>query len=144
MPQHDGSDPSDGAAAVPGGMPPAWRDLAGHRGRPPDPRWPGGARLAVSFVVNVEEGAELSLNSGDERNEDVYEAREEVVGAPDPCMESHFGYGARAGLWRVLDLFDAFGATATFSACGRAVAATPVLAAEPRARGHEVSAHGWR
>ncbi|MBD0271856.1 MAG: polysaccharide deacetylase family protein [Acetobacteraceae bacterium] len=125
-------------------MPPVSRDLAGYRGRPPDPRWPDGARLAVSFVVNVEEGAELSLSSGDERNESVYEAREEVVGAPDPCMETHFAYGSRAGIWRILDLFDAFGAKATFSACGRAVAATPVLAAEPRARGHEVSAHGWR
>jgi allantoinase len=142
MPQH-GSDPSS-AAAVPGGMPPASRDLAGHRGRPPDPRWPDGARLAVSFVVNVEEGAELSLRSGDERNESVHEVREEVAGAPDLCMEGHFEYGARAGLWRILDLFGAYGTAATFSACGRAVAATPVLAAEPHARGHEVSAHGWR
>ena len=59
-------------------------------------------------------------------------------------METHFAYGSRAGVLRILDLFDAFGAKATFSACGRAVAATPVLAAEPHARGHEVSAHGWR
>ena len=59
-------------------------------------------------------------------------------------MESHFAYGSRAGIWRILDLFDAFGARAAFSACGRAVAATPLLAAEPHARGHEVSAHGWR
>lgn len=141
MPPH-GSDPSP--AMVPGGMPPASRDLAGHRGRPPNPRWPDGARLAVSFVVNVEEGAELSLASGDERNESVHEVREEVVVAPDPCMETHFAYGSRAGIWRILDLFDAFGAKATFSACGRAVAATPALGAEPHARGHEVSAHGWR
>ncbi len=138
------SAPEEPVAAVPGGMPPAARDLAGYRNRPPDPRWPDGARLAVSFVVNVEEGAELSLGSGDGRNEGVYEAREEVVGAPDPCMESHFAYGSRAGMWRILDLLDAFDAKATFSACGRAVAATPELAAEPRARGHEVGAHGWR
>jgi peptidoglycan/xylan/chitin deacetylase (PgdA/CDA1 family) len=129
---------------VPGGMPPSGRDLVGYGRNPPDPRWPHGARLALSFVVNVEEGAERSLASGDERNESVYEAREEVLGQPDPCMESHFAYGARAGLWRILDLFDAHAAKATFSACGRAVAATPLLAAEPHARGHEVSAHGWR
>jgi peptidoglycan/xylan/chitin deacetylase (PgdA/CDA1 family) len=129
---------------LPGGMPPAERDLVGHGRHRPDPRWPDGARLALSFVVNVEEGAELSLASGDERNESTYEAREDVVGHPDPCMESHFAYGARAGLWRILDLLDAHRVRATFSACGRAVAATPILAAEPHARGHEVSAHGWR
>jgi peptidoglycan/xylan/chitin deacetylase (PgdA/CDA1 family) len=125
-------------------MPPAARDLAGHGPAPPRLEWPGGARLALSFVVNVEEGAELALTSGDERNEAIYEAREEVVGHPDPCMESHFAYGSRVGLWRILDLFDAYGTKATFSACGRAVAATPSLAAAPHARGHEVSAHGWR
>jgi peptidoglycan/xylan/chitin deacetylase (PgdA/CDA1 family) len=125
-------------------MPPAARDLAGYGPTPPRIRWPGDARLALSFVVNVEEGAELSLTSGDERNESVYEAREEVVGHPDPCMETHFAYGSRAGIWRILDLFDAHGAKATFSACARAVAATPMLAEAPAARGHEVSAHGWR
>ena len=129
---------------VPGAMPPASRDLAGYGRNPPDPRWPDGARLALSFVVNVEEGAELSLTSGDERNESVYEIREEVVGRPDPCMETHFAYGSRVGMWRILDAFDTFGVKATFSSCGRAVAATPSLAAEPASRGHEISAHGWR
>ena len=129
---------------LPGGMPPATRDLAGHGPTPPRIRWPGDARIALSFVVNVEEGAELSLTSGDARNESTYEAREEVEGHPDPCMESHFGYGSRAGLWRILDLLDAYGVKASFSACGRAVAATSALAAAPAARGHEVSAHGWR
>ena len=107
---------------LPGGMPDPRRDLRGHMGQPPDPRWPGGARLALSFVVNVEEGAELSLTSGDARNESIYEAREEVEGHPDPCMESHYGYGARVGLWRILDAFGRHGLHATFSACGRAVA----------------------
>jgi len=129
---------------VPGGMPPATRDLAGYGRTPPDPKWPGGARLAVSFVVNVEEGAELSIASGDERNEFVPETRQLVEGAPDPCMETHFAYGSRVGIWRVLDLLDAFGVKATFSCCGRAVAVTPALAAAPAAGGHEVSAHGWR
>ena len=125
-------------------MPPASRDLAGHGASPPRITWPEGARLALSFVVNVEEGAELSLTSGDARNESIYEAREEVEGHPDPCMESHFAYGSRAGIWRILDAFDAFGTKATFSSCARAIAATPALAAVPAARGHEVSAHGWR
>ncbi|MBY0337429.1 MAG: polysaccharide deacetylase family protein [Acetobacteraceae bacterium] len=124
------------------GPPP--RDLAGYGRTPPHPRWPGDARLALSFVVNVEEGAELTLTAGDERNESVYEVREEVEGHPDPCMETHYAYGARAGVWRILDAFDAHGMKATFSACGRAVAANPFLVAEPARAGHEVSAHGWR
>ncbi|WP_223880808.1 polysaccharide deacetylase family protein [Roseococcus microcysteis] len=129
---------------LPGGMPPTSRDLVGHANQPPDPRWPGGARLALSFVVNVEEGAELSLASGDARNESVHEIREEVVGVPDPCMETHYAYGARAGIWRILDAFDRHGVKATFSSCGRAIAANPHLAAAPHAAGHEISAHGWR
>lgn len=125
-------------------MPPAGRDLAGHGRHPPEAAWPGGARVAVSFVVNVEEGAEFSVTSGDERNEANPENAVVVAGLPDSCMETHFAYGSRVGLWRVLDAFDAHGMKATFNSCGRAVAATPVLAAEPAARGHEVSAHGWR
>src|SRR4051794_32800527 len=123
--------------SLPGGMPDPSRDLAGHGPTPPDPCWPGGARLALSFVVNVEEGAELALSSGDERNEAVHEVTQPVLGAPDLCMESHFAYGVRVGLWRVLDAFDRHGLKATFSCCGRAVAATPALAAAPHARGHE-------
>ena len=125
-------------------MPPAGRDLAGHGRDVPDPAWPGGARVAVSFVVNVEEGAELSIGSGDERNESGPETGQLVQGAPDPCMETHFAYGSRVGFWRVLDAFEAHGMKATFNSCGRAVAMTPVLASEPAARGHEVSCHGWR
>ena len=125
-------------------MPPASRDLLGRAGASPAWRWPNEAGLALSFVVNVEEGAELALTSGDARNESVYEAREEVIGHPDPCMESHFAYGSRVGLWRILDRFDAHGVKATFSSCGRAIAAAPILAQAPHARGHEISAHGWR
>jgi len=131
-------------AKPPGGMPDPGRNLVGYGRDLPAPAWPEDARLALSFVVNIEEGAELSLTSGDARNESTYEIREEVEGHPDPCMETHFAYGARAGLWRILDLFEAFGVQATFSSCGRAIAATPALAAEPASRGHEVSAHGWR
>ena len=62
----------------------ASRDFLGGRGQGPVVTWPGQARLAVSFVLNFEEGAELSIADGDERNEPVYEVREEVIGAPDP------------------------------------------------------------
>lgn len=120
------------------------RDMKGYFGADPAPCWPGGARLAVSFVVNVEEGAELSIAQGDERNESHYEAVEEVRGAPDPCMESHFGYGPRRGYARIADAFAAHGVRATFSACGRAAEATPWLIRDAVARGHEIACHGWR
>jgi allantoinase len=120
------------------------RDLRGYGGAPPHPHWPGGARVAVSVVVNFEEGAELSVAEGDERNERVYEVQEEVVGRPDPCLESHFDYGTRAGWWRVVDVLARHGVPATVSSAGRAVERSPWLAADAARRGHEVSCHGWR
>ena len=129
---------------APPAHPIAPRNFHGYGEHPPDPQWPAGARLALSFVVNVEEGAELAVSAGDERNESVYEVTEEVVGAPDPCMESHFEYGTRVGYWRIVNLLDDIGAKATFSACGRALEVSPWLGADAMRRGHEISAHGYR
>lgn len=125
-------------------IPDGGRDFAGYRGAPPSVRWPGDARLALSLVVNVEEGAELSLGMGDELNEGAYEVTERVDGARDPCMESHFEYGTRAGWPRIRDALAARGVAATLNACGRALAISPWIAGEAVAAGHEVSAHGWR
>ncbi|MFK7964333.1 MAG: polysaccharide deacetylase family protein [Burkholderiaceae bacterium] len=119
------------------------RDLAGYGRKQPDAPWPNSARLAVSVVVNVEEGAELSIADGDSRNESIHEIREEVLGAADPCMESHFGYGPRAGYWRIVDLLDKYGVGATFSSCGRAAERTPWLLRDAVSRGHEASCHSW-
>lgn len=119
------------------------RDLLGYAGNPPRAAWPSGARVALSFVINFEEGAEFSVAEGDAANEGVYEVDHRIA-EPDPCIESHFDYGARAGWWRVMDLLDAYGVKATVSACGRAVERTPELARDAVKRGHEVSAHGWR
>lgn len=120
------------------------RDFQGYRGQPPDPKWPDGARVAVSFVVNVEEGAELFVGDGDERNESIHEITQVVQGVPDFCMASHFEYGTRAGYWRIADLLDRYGVKATFSSSGRAVERNPWLARDALDRGHEISAHGWR
>jgi peptidoglycan/xylan/chitin deacetylase (PgdA/CDA1 family) len=110
---------------------------------PPGAAWPDRARLALSIVVNVEEGAEYSLLRGDPWNERVDDTLERLE-VPDPCMESHFAYGAHAGFRRVMDVLAAHRVRATFSACGRAAVASPWLVADPAAAGHEVSAHGWR
>ncbi len=120
------------------------RDFLGYGVSPPDPRWPGGARVAVSFVVNVEEGAELSIIDGDERNESVYEVNDEVKGGPDPCRDSHYEYGTRVGYHRIMRLLDEHGAPSTLNACGRAIARSPWIARDAVARGHEVACHGWR
>ncbi len=120
------------------------RNLKGYWPTWPQHRWPGDATLAVSVVVNVEEGAELSIADGDERNESVYEIREEVIDAADLCMESHFAYGSRIGYWRVAQALEQAGVQATFSSCGRVAQRSPWLLHDAVQRGHEVSCHGWR
>jgi hypothetical protein len=80
------------------------RDLIGYGGRPPTVVWPNGARLAVSLVVNFEEGAELAIGDGDERNERAGEIASVVEpGQRDFGQEEMFAYGMRAGFWRFLD-----------------------------------------
>jgi allantoinase len=125
-------------------LPPHDRDFTGYRGAARPSCWPGGERLAVSIVVNVEEGAELSRGMGDEDNESVYEVVEKVEGARDLCMESHFEYGTRAGWPRIRSLLAAYRIPATLNANGRALLAAPWIAEEATADGHEISSHGWR
>lgn len=119
------------------------RDFLGHGRHPPRVPWPGGARLALSFVVNFEEGAEFSMRDGDAHNEAVYEVIDRQP-RPDPCIDSHFEFGTRVGWWRIADLFAAHGVPFTLSSCGAAVERLPWLAQDAVQRGHEVSAHGWR
>jgi allantoinase len=120
------------------------RDFNGYSGRYPQFRWPGDAGLALSFVLNVEEGAELSLSAGDERNESRHEVNHEVVDAPDLCMESQFEYGARVGYKRITQLLVDAGMPLTLNACARALEATPWIAQDAVEQGFEVCCHGWR
>src|SRR6202012_4342517 len=84
------------------------RDLAGYGRTPPDPKWPAGARLALNFVLNIEESSEYSIENGD----GFWEAsRTEMSDSPVPhgerdlAAESMFEYGSRVGIWRILELF---------------------------------------
>lgn len=120
------------------------RDLHGYAQHYPDVRWPNGAQLAVSVVLNVEEGAELALSAGDERNEARHEVNHEVVGAPDLCMESHFEFGARVGYWRITNLLDSLDVPLTLNACARALETTPWIATDAAKRNYEICCHGWR
>jgi len=122
----------------------AERDFWGYGGVKPAFHWPADARLAVSFVVNFEEGAEYAVSEGDDCNEAIYEVEHSLVGLPDLCLDSHFEYGTRAGWWRVMEVLANHGVNATVSACGRAVERLPALAQDAARRGHEVAAHGWR
>jgi allantoinase len=120
------------------------RDFFGYGETPPHAAWPNGARVAVSLVLNIEEGAELSVSSGDERNESIYEVQEELVGVRDLCMESHFEYGSRAGYWRIMRVLQKHGAVCTLNACARALERTPWLGRHAVDQGHEIMCHGWR
>ncbi|OLT26877.1 chitin deacetylase [Nocardiopsis sp. CNR-923] len=120
------------------------RDFRGYGDDPPDPRWPEGARVAVSLVLNVEAGAELSTADGDERNESVYEIDEPVAVVPNPCLASHFDYAPRVGHHRIMNLLEGFGVPCTVSAAGRAIERCPWLARDVVGRGHEIACHGYR
>jgi len=125
-------------------LPPTDRDFRGYGDQPPPIRWPNGADLALSIVLNIEEGAELALSMGDEANERIYEANELTEGVRDLCMESHYEYGVRRGWPRLRKLLKDHGVRCTLNACGRSIAYSPWIAAEAVADGHEVSCHGWR
>ncbi|KQT83821.1 polysaccharide deacetylase family protein [Aurantimonas sp. Leaf443] len=121
------------------------RDLFGYGGRWPDLCWPNGARLAVSLVVNFEEGAENQVGDGDPRSEPMGEVVSVVEpGRPDKGQEQIFAYGLRAGLWRIADALERAGMPATVFFCGRAAERSPELARILVERGHEAACHGWR
>ncbi|MFD5767487.1 allantoinase PuuE [Streptomyces sp. NPDC127049] len=123
------------------------RDLVGYGAVPPRAAWPGGARVAVSLVLNYEEGGEHSVLDGDAASEAFLH---EVVGAPpvtggrDLNVESMFAYGARAGFWRVHRTLVAHRTPLTVHAVGQALERNPEAARAMAAAGWEVAGHGWR
>ncbi|MCS6890917.1 MAG: polysaccharide deacetylase family protein, partial [Rhodovarius sp.] len=107
----------------------------------------GGARVALSFVLNYEEGGENTVLNGDPGSE-IY-LHEVPGGAPilgerNRTVESQFDYGARAGVWRILRLFAERGMRLTVYAVGRALELNPTVARAFIEAGHEVASHGWR
>jgi peptidoglycan/xylan/chitin deacetylase (PgdA/CDA1 family) len=107
--------------------------------------WPQDARLALSIVVNVEEGAEMSIAEGDKGPEPVDELGVALkVPIRNFGNESNYLYGIRAGAPRVLRLLDRYGITATFTAAAVALERAPAIAQAIRSGGHETCSHGWR
>jgi allantoinase len=123
------------------------RDLIGYGATPPDPRWPGSARLALQIVVNYEEGGERSIIHGDHEAEAFLQ---EVVGMTPLAgvrnlqVESMYEYGSRVGFWRLMRLFSERGIKISVFAVAMALARHPAAAAAIVAAGHEVVSHGYR
>jgi putative urate catabolism protein len=123
------------------------RDLIGYGRNPPDPRWPGGARIAVQFVLNYEEGGENCILHGDAASEAFLS---EIVGAQaipgkrHMSMESIYEYGSRAGFWRILRLFEERRLPFTCYAVAMALERHPDAAKAMTDLGHEIASHGWR
>ena len=122
------------------------RDLVGYGASPPDPAWPGGARIAVQFVINYEEGAENSVLNGDAGSEAFLS---EMVGAGSHparamAMESLYEYGSRAGFWRLHRLFTQAGLPVTVFGVAKALELNPAAVEAMLAADWEIASHGLR
>jgi len=123
------------------------RDLVGYASHPPNPHWPGEARIAVSLVLNYEEGGEACVLHGDSQSESVLTdlgAVDALPGVRNMNVESLFEYGSRVGFWEIMRLLKSMGAPATVYAVGMALERNPGVAAELAGSGIEVACHGQR
>jgi len=122
------------------------RDLVGYAGKPPDPKWPGNARIAVSIVLNYEEGGEYNILHGDAHSEWVLTdvGAEPLANARNLNVESNFEYGSRVGFWEIMHILRERGVPATVYAVGMALERNTAAAAELASSGLEVACHGQR
>jgi putative urate catabolism protein len=122
------------------------RDLIGYGRTPPHPRWPGQARIALQFVLNYEEGGENNVLHGDPASETFLS---EIIGAQafpmrHMSMESIYEYGSRAGLWRLLRMFEERRLPLTVFGVSMALKRNPEAVAAFRQLGHEIACHGLK
>ena len=122
------------------------RDLVGYGRNPPHPQWPGQARVALQFVLNYEEGGENSVLHGDPASETFLS---EIIGAAafpnrHMSMESIYEYGSRAGLWRLLRMFEERKLPLTIFGVSMALQRHPEAVAAFQELGHEIACHGLR
>ena len=123
------------------------RDLVGYGPEVPPVNWPGGARLALQFVLNYEEGSENCILHGDSASEAFLS---EIVGAQawpgqrHMSMESIYEYGSRVGVWRLLDLFERKSIPITLFGVAMALERNPQVAEAVMKAGHEICSHGYR
>ena len=122
------------------------RDLVGYGRNPPHAQWPGGARIAVQFVLNYEEGGENATLHGDAGSEQFLSEMANPPAFADRhlSMEGIYEYGSRAGVWRLLREFEQRGLPLTLFGVGMALQRHPELTAAFKQLGHEIACHGWR
>jgi peptidoglycan/xylan/chitin deacetylase (PgdA/CDA1 family) len=123
------------------------RDLVGYGPKPPNPDWPGGARLAINFALNYEEGAEYCVPNGDEHSETALSdlsALEPLHGARQLNIESCYEYGSRVGVWRIFDAFADRDLPLTVYDVGAALEMNPAVAEVIRANDYDVVSRAWR
>jgi putative urate catabolism protein len=122
------------------------RDMIGYGGNPPDPQWPGQARLAVNFVLNYEEASEYSM--GDDGVSETILSEVSFPNYPegvrDLAIESVYEYGSRAGFWRILRTFTERQVPMTVYACALALERNPPAAKAIAAAGYDICCHGYR
>jgi len=123
------------------------RDMVGYGPVPPRVRWPGGARIAVQIVLNYEEGGENSILHGDPGAETFLSDMinpAPVPGARHMSMEQIYEYGSRAGVWRLMRLFDRMSVPVTVFGVAMALERNPAFVEACLKAGHEMASHGWR
>ena len=122
------------------------RDLVGYGRSVPHAAWPGGARVALQFVLNYEEGGENAVLHGDPASEQFLSEmfNPAPFAARHMSMESIYEYGSRAGVWRILGEFERRSLPLTVFGVGMALQRNPELTAAFKALGHEIACHGWR
>jgi peptidoglycan/xylan/chitin deacetylase (PgdA/CDA1 family) len=120
------------------------REVVGYGEHPPYIEWPNGAKVAVQIVINYEEGSEKTYPMGDNTNDIMAELPWAVEGQRDLAVESIYEYGSRAGIWRLLRVFDSSAIPVTFFATAVALERNPAVARKAVTRGDEVAAHGYR
>ncbi len=123
------------------------RDLIGYGPNSPSIEWPNHAKIAVNFVINYEEGAELSPVNGDAEAENSgsdFPFSKKPPGQRNYSIESFYEYGSRVGIWRLLRLFDQHKIPLTFFVTGYALILNPPFAKYLENTSHEIAGHGWR
>ena len=123
------------------------RDLIGYGPNPPHADWPGGARIAVQVVLNYEEGGENTVLHGDPGAETFLSdmiSPAAVEGARNMSMESLYEYGSRAGVWRLLRLFERYELPLTVFGVAMAMERHPAVVEAFLKAGHEIASHGYR
>ena len=120
------------------------RELVGYGERPPKVRWDGDARVAVQIVLNYEEGSEKTFAMGDGVNDILYELPFALEGHRDLAVESMYEYGTRAGVWRLLRVFDGAGIPVTWFASAVALERNPEVGRAIARRGDDTAGHGFR